>query len=75
VSNSKSLKNLISPGLRECMLGENGIERNRGGRKSIRLTHLVIHIVHGKISFIPKYESMKKYKMLVEFIAKKATED
>jgi hypothetical protein len=28
-----------------------------------------------RISFIPKYESMKKYKMLVEFIAKKATED
>ena len=49
--------------------------KGRGGKKSIRLTHLVIHIVHGKISFIPKYESMKKYKMLVEFIAKKATED
>lgn len=35
----------------------------------------MIHIVHGKISFIPKYESMKKYKMLVEFIAQEANED
>lgn len=34
------------------MLGENGIERSRGGKKSINHTHLVIHIVHGKISFI-----------------------
>lgn len=29
----------------------------------------------GKISFIPKYVVMKKHKMLVEFIAKEATED
>ena len=51
------------------------MENLGGGRKSIRLTHLVIRIVHGKISFIPKYESMKKYKMLVEFIAQEANED
>nr|DAR74450.1 MAG TPA: hypothetical protein [Caudoviricetes sp.] len=52
MSNSKSLKNLISPSLRECMLGENGTERNRGGRKSINPTHLVILTRHDKISFI-----------------------
>ena len=34
------------------MLGENGTERNRGGRKSINPTHLVILIRLDKISFI-----------------------
>lgn len=34
------------------MLGENGTERNRDGRKSINPTHLVILTRHDKISFI-----------------------
>ena len=57
------------------MLGENGTERNRGGKKSIKATHLVILTVNGKINFIQKYVVMKKHKMLVEFIAQEATED
>jgi hypothetical protein len=52
VSSSKSLKNLISPRLRECMLGENGTVRNKGGKRYINPTHLVILIRLDKIKSV-----------------------